>query len=178
MLIRLRPLVELLEKRDQSSVPGCWLREDLAERLELMLKELKALVLELGTAHCGFWAQSLVQAISLIRLLGSSNQFSSGKDVVLDEVVCEEFLTETQRDFNVGFLDNIKAHFNPAFEGSGGSPVPISDGVLDLEKHSVTELNGCSSQKVSNAWRGRGSRFKASGNSKVPLAESLEEMAN
>ncbi|MBA0598271.1 hypothetical protein Gorai_008042, partial [Gossypium raimondii] len=116
---------------------------------------------------------------------GSSHHFSSSKDMVLDNVV----------------------------RGSGGTPVPIFDGVLDLEKHSaisfkdtshkkekITSIslsrkrlgnrisiskerhggrdsNGRSSRKASNALCGRGSHFKASENSRVSLAESMEEMA-
>ncbi|PPS00195.1 hypothetical protein GOBAR_AA20459 [Gossypium barbadense] len=116
----------------------------------------------------------------------SLHHLSSGEDVVLDDVVRQ---------------------------GSGGTLVLISDGVLDLGKHSAIsfkdlfhkkeknssvnlsrgklgegisvskerhrgkDLIGRSSRKASNTLRGRKSRFKAFGNSRVPLLESIEEMA-
>ncbi|KAA3471230.1 reverse transcriptase [Gossypium australe] len=144
---------------------------------------------------------------------GSSHHLSSGKDVVLDDVVRGGLSTEVRGDLNAWNFNNIKAHFDPTFEGSGGTLVPISDGVLDPGKHSAISFKdlshkkeksssvnlscgklgegifvfkerhggkdsiGRSSRKASNASRGRGSRSKTSGNSRVSLAESIEEMA-
>ncbi|KAG8503914.1 hypothetical protein CXB51_001863 [Gossypium anomalum] len=140
-------------------------------------------------------------------------QFSSSKEMVLNKVVRGDFSTMAQGDLNAGSFDNIKAHFNPAFESSRGFPVPIFDGALDSGKYSAISFKdashkkeknssviifwgrlgdkisnskerhggkdsiGHSNRKVSNALRGRGSRFKASSNFRVPLAESMEEMA-
>ncbi|MBA0712682.1 hypothetical protein Golax_011764 [Gossypium laxum] len=51
-------------------------------------------------------------------------------------------------------FDGIKAHFNATFEGPVGVAVQLSDGVLDPDKHE--------------------SCFKSTGNSHIPLVESME----
>ncbi|PPD99735.1 hypothetical protein GOBAR_DD03251 [Gossypium barbadense] len=48
---------------------------------------------------------------------------------------------------------------------------------ISKERHEGRDSNGRSSRKASNALCGRGSHFKASENSRVSLAESMEEMA-
>ncbi|KAG8488864.1 hypothetical protein CXB51_016750 [Gossypium anomalum] len=54
----------------------------------------------------------------------------------------------------------------------------FGEGVLvSREKIGGKDLIGCNGRKASNALRGRGNRFKASGNSRVSLAKSMEEMA-
>ncbi|XP_017618098.1 uncharacterized protein LOC108462689 [Gossypium arboreum] len=56
--------------------------------------------------------------------------------------------------------------------GKKGDGIPISK-----ERHRGKDSFGCNSRKASNVLRGRGGRFKASGNFRVPLVESIEEMA-
>ncbi|MBA0869404.1 hypothetical protein Goshw_027753 [Gossypium schwendimanii] len=98
---------------------------------------------------------------------GSSHHFSSAKDMVLDNVVCGDLSNEVQGDLNARIFENIKAHFNPAFEGSGGTFVPISDGVLDPRKHSTISFKDTSYKKeksssISLSWRRLGDRISIS----------------
>ncbi|KAH1031126.1 hypothetical protein J1N35_043300 [Gossypium stocksii] len=64
-----------------------------------------------------------------------------------------------------------------------GKPVNSTRGILDVgvsrsrEKSGGKDLIERNGRKASSALRGRGSRFKSSGNSRVPLADSMEEMA-
>lgn len=44
-------------------------------------------------------------------------------------------------------------------------------------KHGRTEVIGRNSRVVSNALRGRGSRFKSTGSSRVPLVDPMEKKA-
>ncbi|KAG8488375.1 hypothetical protein CXB51_016356 [Gossypium anomalum] len=59
-----------------------------------------------------------------------------------------------QINFNAEDLEKIKAHYNPVFDESEGFIVPIFDNSLDPGNH-----------------------FKSSGNTRIPLAESMEEIA-
>ncbi|KAK5832930.1 hypothetical protein PVK06_016738 [Gossypium arboreum] len=140
----------------------------------------------------------------------SGEQAGSNKNMVLDDVNCENSSNEIRGVLNNGNFNNIVAHVNQAFEDSGGTIVTISKDVLDPEKHSAItfkdsthkkekgrlanssrgnfgegvsrsreksrgkELFGRNGQKASSALHGRGSRFKAFGNSRVPLAKSME----
>ncbi|KAG8498856.1 hypothetical protein CXB51_005701 [Gossypium anomalum] len=146
-------------------------------------------------------------------LIGSSNFHSSGNEANLEVENLNDSSIEFLKGLNARNYTNITAHFNPAFEQSGGVNIPITSSVLDSrehsaisfknithkkekcilanpvrgklgegipvskEKHRGRDSNGRSNRKSSNALRGRGSHFKSSGNSKVPLAESMEEMA-
>ncbi|KAL1127560.1 hypothetical protein V6Z11_A13G186900 [Gossypium hirsutum] len=56
--------------------------------------------------------------------------------------------------------------------GKKGDGIPISK-----ERHRGKDSFGCNSRKASNVLRSWGGRFKASGNFRVPLVESIEEMA-
>ncbi|KAK5813291.1 hypothetical protein PVK06_028739 [Gossypium arboreum] len=117
---------------------------------------------------------------------GSVHQENFRKDMVLDEANRRGFSNEIRGVSNERIFNNIIAHFNLAFEGSKGTPITISEGVLDPGKHSAIrfkerlggkDLIERSGRKASNVLRSRGSRFKASGNPRVSLAESIEEMA-
>ncbi|PPS06388.1 hypothetical protein GOBAR_AA14260 [Gossypium barbadense] len=113
-----------------------------------------------GVGHC-----LAVSRISMCvrKLKGSSHHVNSLNDVVLDQANRGDFSNKVREISN----------------GSRGTPVIISDEVLDPGKHTAITFKDSShkKEKTSNALGGRGSRFKASGNSKVPLAESVEEMA-
>lgn len=105
--------------------------------------------------------------------------------------------------FNAHNFGEIKAHSNPAFEGIEGTIVPVSKGILDPSRHSTVRFEDNSHPKKSRnlnegipvartrknrgrdlstrtnrvasaALRGRGSRFKTSGNLRSSLAESKE----
>ncbi|PPD90386.1 hypothetical protein GOBAR_DD12679 [Gossypium barbadense] len=101
---------------------------------------------------------------------------------------------------NSGNFEGVKAHYNPAFKGPEGVKVPMTDGVLDPRKYFAQGISvkrsmetlgagtlgpkdGKNSgknnishggQKPSNTLRGWESRFKFSGNFRIPLAESIK----
>ncbi|TYI34962.1 hypothetical protein ES332_A03G044300v1 [Gossypium tomentosum] len=78
---------------------------------------------------------------------GYSPQLSTGKNVILTDVNRGDFSIEARGDLNAKIFDNIKAHFNPSFEGSESSPVPISDGGLNPEKYSAISFKDNSQKK-------------------------------
>ncbi|KAK5824903.1 hypothetical protein PVK06_019690 [Gossypium arboreum] len=70
------------------------------------------------------------------KMLG--HRFSALKEEVSLDVENHGGLSiEIQRDLNAGNRANIKANFNPAFQGSGGIIISIYDGVLYPGKHST-----------------------------------------
>ncbi|MBA0828454.1 hypothetical protein Goarm_013126, partial [Gossypium armourianum] len=66
-------------------------------------------------------------------------------------------------------FDGIKAQFNPIFEGPMGVGVQLTNDILDPASHSI---------KLNNSLRGRESYFKSTGNSRIPLVESMKAMVN
>ncbi|KAG8478613.1 hypothetical protein CXB51_028415 [Gossypium anomalum] len=118
----------------------------------------------------------ITNSSSKFNVAGSSNFHSSSNEANLEVESLNDSSTEIREDLNNENFTNITAHFNPAFEESGGGR--LGEGIpVSKEKYGGRDSYGCSSRKSSNALRGRGSHFKSSGNSKVPLAESMEEMA-
>ncbi|KAH1098403.1 hypothetical protein J1N35_015324 [Gossypium stocksii] len=105
-------------------------------------------------------------------------------------------LSKNPTNTDVENLEKIKARYNLVFDESEGILVPIFDNTLDpvkLDSHFMELLDmvsgiffnnskdkRCSSsrsnRKTSFALRGRGSQFKTSGNTHIPLAEFMEAM--
>ncbi|PPS13907.1 hypothetical protein GOBAR_AA06665 [Gossypium barbadense] len=169
---RLRPLVVLLKKRERSLVHKCWLSVDLGDKNRDMIAvaddNLSMENAEMNVEGAGVFI-TRVGSKKLGDLDSSAGPSSSGRP-------------------GVGpMVESVK-------QGSRGSPVPISDDVLDPEKHFAISFKDNSHKKekifrLSYPGKGNvteflflkrgmeGSRFKASGNFRVPLAESMEEMA-
>ncbi|PPR82721.1 hypothetical protein GOBAR_AA37993 [Gossypium barbadense] len=82
--------------------------------------------------------------------------------------------SKNQTIMDVEKLEKIKAHYNLVFDKSKGFIVPISDNALDPNRRSS---GNWSNRKISFALRCKGRRFKTSGNTRIPLAESMEAMA-
>lgn len=81
------------------------------------------------------------------RLPGSSHHVNSLNDVVLDQANRGDFSNKVREISNGKNVDNLVAHFNPAFEGSRGTPVIISDEVLDPGKHTAITFKDSSHKK-------------------------------
>lgn len=78
---------------------------------------------------------AISKANSLLSSVGLPQQLFNVKDV---EFKVGERGGSSSRDHDSEFTGNfedIRAHFNPAFEEMEGTLVPISEGMLDLAKH-------------------------------------------
>ncbi|KAG8472739.1 hypothetical protein CXB51_034646 [Gossypium anomalum] len=124
-----------------------------------------------------------------------SNFVNSHNNNLLDAVGGHEnLMSKNQNNMDIEYLEKIKAHYNPVFDESEGFIVPISDNTLDPDSRpmeptdlaSGTILNGSKDRKCGGsrsnckpffALRGRRSRFKTSGNMRIPLTESIKAMA-
>ncbi|PPR98415.1 hypothetical protein GOBAR_AA22253 [Gossypium barbadense] len=95
----------------------------------------------------------------------------------------DNFVNGVDSNLQAKNLDEIKAHFNPAFEGpfeSKGRTIEfMSAGSAGTQDQKFNGKFGAArgGHKNSNVLRGRGSRFKASTNSRVSLADFMEEVA-
>lgn len=65
---------------------------------------------------------------------GSAHE-ENNVEINVEEAKQNSFNLGAQVNFNFKNLEEIKAHFNLAFEESSGIVVPISDSTLDPEKH-------------------------------------------
>lgn len=101
----------------------------------------------------------ITNSSSKFNVAGSSNFHSSGNEANLEVESLNDSSTEIREGLNAGNFTNITAHFNPAFEKSGGVNIPITNSMLDPGKHSAISFKGITHKKekgiLANPVRGR-----------------------
>ncbi|PPS19607.1 hypothetical protein GOBAR_AA00957 [Gossypium barbadense] len=110
---------------------------------------------------------------------GRTKKVDIPKNIYLECAISQgNLVSNVQENNEAEDLENIKAYYNPIFDESEVFIVPISDNTLDPDRRGGGKDRGSqSSKRAYIALQGRGNRFKSSGTTRVPLAKSMETVA-